>query len=121
MCVCVCERERERERNNSRVAEAGAEVVDEEGGVGDEELLDGEPSYAKATEGSVASLGGASSACQAAEPAAGLKKANLRDPAEKDGGREAEGEGLDAEGIAVADIADLEEGEVEPAGGGDGR
>ena len=30
------------------------------------------------------------------------------------------GERVDAEGVAVADAADLEKGEVEPAGGGDG-
>ena len=52
---------------------------DKVGGFGEKELLDGEPSYAKATEGSGASLGGASRACQAAEPAAGPIKADLGD------------------------------------------
>ena len=88
-----------------------------------------------AMEGFGASLGGASEGCgasmggalegafrcgQAAEPAAGAVEADLGDLAEKDFGGEAEGEGVDAEGVAVADAADLEEGEVEPAGGGEG-
>jgi hypothetical protein len=94
--------------------EAGAEVVDEEGGFGNEELLDGEPSYAKATEGS-----GASRGCQATQPAPGLVKANLGDLAEEHSWGEAQSEGLDAEGVAVADVADLQQGKVEPAGGGD--
>jgi len=39
--------------------------------------------------------------------------------AEEDSGGEAQSEGLDPEGVAVADVADLEQGKVEPAGGGD--
>ena len=71
-------------------------------------------------EGFGASLGGASGRREAAEPAAGAVEADLGDPAEEDAGGEAEGEGVDTEGIAVLDAADFEEGVVEPAGGGDG-
>jgi len=104
--------------------EAGAEVIDDEGGAGDEEFFDGEPSYAPsplrggAMEGF--RRGSGFRRREAAEPAAGFVEADLGDPAEEDFGGEAEGEGLDAEGVAVADVADFEEGEVEPAGGGDG-
>ena len=72
-------------------------------------------------EGFGASMGGASGRGEAAEPAAGAVEADLGDLAEEDPGGEAEGEGIDAEGIAVVDAANLEEGEVEPAGGGDRR
>jgi hypothetical protein len=48
-----------------------------------------------------------------------LVEANLGDTAKEYLGGEAEGEGVDAEGIAVVDAADLEEGKVEPAGGRD--
>jgi len=90
--------------------EAGAEVIDDEGGAGDEEFLDGE------REGKAAGGGGG----EAAEPAAGLVESDLGDAAEQDFGGEEESEGLDAERVAVADVADFEEGEVAPAGGGDG-
>ena len=71
-------------------------------------------------EGFGASLGGASGRGEAAEPAAGAIETDFGDSAEEDAGGEAEGEGVDAEGVAVVDAANLEEGEVEPAGGGEG-
>jgi hypothetical protein len=94
--------------------EAGAEVVEEESGVGEEQLFNRQ-GKGKAARGF--SGGGGR---EAAEPTAGFIKADLGDPAEEHAGGELEGEGLDLESIAVTNAADFEEAEVQPAGGGYG-
>ena len=94
--------------------ESRAEVVDEEGGFGKEKLLDGE------REGKTARTASGGGGGKAAEPTTGPVEADLGDTAEEDFWGKAESEGVDPEGVAVMDPTDLEKGEVEPAGGGDG-
>ncbi|NBQ65731.1 MAG: hypothetical protein EBT95_09450 [Verrucomicrobia bacterium] len=68
---------------------------------------------------SFAPSGGAFGRGEAAEPGAGAIDADFGDAAEEHPRGEGQGEGVDLHGVLVADAADFEVGEPEPAGGGD--